>query len=239
MADELNNATFQNEAKARDWLEAQLWPDGPVCGHCGSLSEATGISTRPGWYQCNACRKQFSVTVGTLFERSHIPLNKWLMAAFLICASKKGMSTRQLHRMLGISYKSTWFMMHRIREAMREGKFPALGGEGKFVEADETFTGGKARDRAYKEPPPKKAVIALVERGGKVHSYHVPEVTAATWKPIIVDAIAKDLPRQNRRERCLLGSRRAIRQPSNGHSFIQSTNTFAGMRTQIPSRDTF
>jgi transposase-like protein len=192
MADELNNATFQDEAKARKWLEAQLWPDGPVCGHCGSLGEATGISTRAGRYQCNACRKQFSVTVGTLFERSHIPLNKWLMAAFLICASKKGMSTHQLHRMLGVSYKSTWFMMHRIREAMREGKFPPLGGEGKFVEADETFTGGKARNRAYKEPPPKEAVMALVEQGGKVHSYHVPEVTAATLKPIIVDAIAKD-----------------------------------------------
>jgi transposase-like protein len=190
--DELNNATFQDEAKAREWLEAQLWPDGPVCGHCGTLNEATALSTRPGWYQCNACRKRFSVTVGTLFERSHIPLNKWLMAAFLICASKKGMSTHQLHRMLGVSYKSTWFMMHRIREAMREGNFPPLGGEGKFVEADETFTGGKAKNRAYREPPPKEAVMALVERGGKVHSYHVPEVTAVTLKPIIVDAIAKD-----------------------------------------------
>jgi transposase-like protein len=191
-ADELNNATFQDEAKAREWLEAQLWPDGPVCGHCGTLNEATALGTRPGLYQCNACRKQFTVTVGTLFERSHIPLNKWLMAAFLICASKKGMSTHQLHRMLGVSYKSTWFMMHRIREAMREGKFPPLGGEGKFVESDETFTGGKAKNRAYRPPPPKEAVVALVERGGKVHSYHVPEVTAATLKPILVDAIAKD-----------------------------------------------
>jgi transposase-like protein len=170
-ADELNNATFQDEAKAREWLEAQLWPDGPVCGHCGTLNEATPLGTRPGLYQCNACRKQFTVTVGTLFERSHIPLNKWLMAAFLICASKKGMSTHQLHRMLGVSYKSTWFMMHRIREAMREGKFPPLGGEGKFVESDETFTGGKAKNRAYRPPPPKEAVVALVERGGKVHSY--------------------------------------------------------------------
>jgi hypothetical protein len=88
------------------------------------VSDATAISTRPGWYQCNACRKQFSVTVGTLFERSHIPLNKWLMAAFLLCASKKGISTHQMHRMIGISYKSTWFMMHRLREAMRDGNFP-------------------------------------------------------------------------------------------------------------------
>jgi transposase-like protein len=192
MPNELNNATFQNEAKAREWLEAQLWPDGPVCPHCGVFEASTPIATRAGWYQCNSCRKQFSVTVGTLFERSHIPLNKWLMAAFLICASKKGMSTHQLHRTLGISYKSTWFMMHRIREAMREGKLGPLGGEGKFVEADETFTGGKAKNRAYKSPPPKEPVFALVERGGKVRSYHVPEVTATTLKPIIVDAIAKD-----------------------------------------------
>src|SRR5438874_831800 len=123
-ANQLNNKTFQDEGQARQWLEAQLWPDGPVCGHCGALNEATAISTRPGWYQCNACRKQFSVTVGTLFERSHIPLNKWLMAAFLICANKKGMSAHQIHRMIGVSYKSTWFMMHRIREAMNQGTFP-------------------------------------------------------------------------------------------------------------------
>jgi transposase-like protein len=190
---ELNNATFQDEATARQWLEAQLWADGRACPHCGLIDESTAITTRPGWYQCNACRAQFSVTVGTLFERSHIPLNKWLMAAFLICASKKGMSTHQLHRMIGVSYKSTWFMMHRIREAMREGKFPApLGGTGKFVESDETYVGGKAKNRAYKDPPPKEPVLALVERGGKVRSFHVPEVTAATLKPIIADAIAKE-----------------------------------------------
>jgi transposase-like protein len=192
MSNELNNETFQYETKAREWLEAQLWPNGPVCPHCGVLEESTPIATRAGWYQCNSCRKQFSVTVGTLFERSHIPLNKWLTAAFLICVSKKGMSTHQLHRMIGVSYKSTWFMMHRIREAMREGKLGPLGGEGKFVEADETFTGGKAKNRAYKAPPPKESVFALVERGGQVRSYHVPEVTAVTLKPIIVDAIPKD-----------------------------------------------
>jgi hypothetical protein len=127
------------------------------------------------------------------FERSHIPLNKWLLAAFPICASKKGMSTHQLHRILGASYKSTWFMMHRIREAMREGKFPGqLGGEGKFVESDGTYTGDKAKNRAYKAPPPKEPVLTLVERGGRVRSFHVPEVTAATLKPILVDAIAKE-----------------------------------------------
>jgi transposase-like protein len=188
---ELNNATFRDEAKAREWLEAQLWPDGPVCGHCGTLNEATALYTRPGLYQCNACRKQFTVTVGTLFERSHIPLNKWLIAAFLICASKKGMSTHQLHRMLGVSYKSTWFMMHRIREAMREGNLPGgMGGEGKFVEADETYVGGKAKNRAYKAPPAKEAVISLVERKGRVASFHVANVNAANLKPILVEQIS-------------------------------------------------
>jgi transposase-like protein len=188
-ANELNNKTFQNEAKAREWLEAQLWPDGPVCGHCGTLNEATAISTRGGWYQCNACRKQFSVTVGTLFERSHIPLNKWLMAAFLICASKKGMSAHQIHRMIGVSYKSTWFMMHRIREAMREGTFPGgLGGPNKVVEIDETYVGGKARNRKNKVPP-KVTVLSLVERDGSVRSFRVANVTAQTLRPIIVTQI--------------------------------------------------
>jgi transposase-like protein len=148
MANELQNKVFHDEHKARKWLEGHLWADGPVCSHCRTVNNATALDTRPGVYQCNesACRKQFTVMTGTLFERSHIPLNKWLMAAFLICASKKGMSAHQMHRMLGVSYKSTWFMMHRIREAMREGKFPGpLGGEGKIVEADETHIGGKER----------------------------------------------------------------------------------------------
>jgi len=186
---QLNNATFQDEAKAREWLETQLWPEGQTCGHCGTLGEATALSTRPGWYQCNACRKQFSVTVGTLFERSHIPLNKWLMAAFLICASKKGMSTHQMHRMIGVSYKSTWFMMHRIREAMNQGTFPSgLGGKNKVVEIDETYVGGKAKNRKNKIPP-KAAMLALVERDGSVRSFRVPNVSATTLRPIIVSHV--------------------------------------------------
>src|SRR3982074_1586680 len=169
-ANELNNKTFQDEAKAREWLEAPPWPNGPVCGHCCTLNEATAISTRPGWYQCNACRKQFSVTVGTLFERSHIPLNKWLMAAFLICASKKGMSAHQIHRMIGVSYKSTWFMMHRIREAMNQGTFPGgLGGKNKVVEVDETYVGGKAANR--KKPRAKESRCSGACRARRLRSF--------------------------------------------------------------------
>lgn len=187
MANELNNPVFQDADKARAWLEAALWPDGPICGHCGTIDQATAIATRPGWYQCNACRKQFSVTVGTLFERSHIPLNKWLLAAFLLCASKKGMSAHQMHRMIGVSYKSTWFMLHRLREAMREGKFAGpIGGQNKVVEADESYIGGKAKNRKSRNVARKEAVFALVEREGKVRSTHVPSVNAKTLRPILV-----------------------------------------------------
>ena len=167
---DLQNPIFQNDDEAREWLETQLWPAGPVCPHCGS-AEATGLkgkAHRPGLYQCNACREQFTVTVGTLFERSKIGLSKWLLATYLLCASKKGMSTRQLSRMLKVSVKSTWFMTHRIREAMREGKFPGpLGGENKVVEADETIVGGKAKNAKKGPPiPEKEPVVALVQRDG-------------------------------------------------------------------------
>jgi transposase-like protein len=138
----LENPIFEDAAKARNWLEKLLWADGRACGYCGTLDESSELPSRRGYYQCNACRKQFTVMVGTVFERSHIPLNKWLMAAFLICSSKKGISAHQMHRMLGITYKSAWFMMHRLREAMAlAANAGPLGGEGKVVEADETYMG--------------------------------------------------------------------------------------------------
>ena len=134
---EFKNDVFEDAQKARAWLEAHLWPDGPVCPHCGNVNEATLIegkkhAHRDGLYMCNACRQQFTVTVGTIFERSHVPLNKWLQAAFLICSSKKGISSHQLHRMLSVTYRTAWFMSMRLREAMREGDFPIpMGGAGK------------------------------------------------------------------------------------------------------------
>ena len=202
MANELRNPAFQDETKAREWLEGHLWPNGPVCPHCGVVNEATEIggekhTHRAGLYMCNACRKQFTVTVGTVFERSHVPLNKWLMATFLMCASKKGMSAHQLHRMLGVTYKTAWFMCHRIREAMREGKFGPIGGEGKTVEADETYVGGREKNKhGWKRKADniggvgKEAVFALVERGGKVRSQHVADVTARTLRPILEEQLA-------------------------------------------------
>ena len=182
----LSNPIFQDATKARNWLEALLWPDGPVCGHCGTLNEATAIAGRDGLYQCNSCRKQFTVMVGTVFERSHIPLNKWLMAAFLLCASKKGISAHQMHRMLGITYKSAWFMMHRLREAMKPGSNePPLGGLGQTVEADETFIGNRAGVPLNKRPHNKIAVLSLVERKGRVRSFKIGTVSGKKVDPIL------------------------------------------------------
>ncbi|HEV2562425.1 MAG TPA: IS1595 family transposase [Rhizomicrobium sp.] len=197
---ELNNKIFQDPTKAREWLENMLWADGRACGYCGAVDESTEIPARPGFYQCNACRKQFTVMVGTVFERSHIPLNKWLMAAFLLCASKKGISAHQMHRMIGITYKSAWFMMHRLREAMiPAGKQGPMGGEGRVIEADETYLG--KRDGKPSKPDsfvtgfgwvkhPKietqRKIVALVERGGEARSFVVQKVDRKTINKILL-----------------------------------------------------
>jgi transposase-like protein len=200
---------FQDADKAREYLESKRWPDGPVCPHCGVIGEAVRLEmedeakthARRGLLNCRACRKQFSVTVGTIFEDSHIPLNKWLLAYHLLCASKKGMSAHQLHRMLGISYKSAWFMCHRIRYTMTEEPLSSLL-EG-IVEMDETYIGGKYRIGPLAVKPGerakdrlsitdhKAAVVSVLQRGGRVKSRHVERVTAENLKPILEEMVDK------------------------------------------------
>jgi transposase-like protein len=199
MTCDLTDKIFTDENEARIHFEKLRWPDGPICPHCGTVNEATelkGKSTRAGLYKCRPCQKPFTATMGTLYERSHIPLNKWLLATHLMSASKKGMSAHQLWRMLGFgSYRTAWFMAHRIREGMRE-LFPEesgpLGGEGKTVEMDETFVGGleKNKHRSKRKHKGtggvgKQAVYSLVERKGRVRSHHVPKVTAKNLAPIL------------------------------------------------------
>ncbi|MGH6848274.1 MAG: IS1595 family transposase [Methylocella sp.] len=192
----LTEPIFNNEDAARKHFEAIRWPAGPQCPHCGIIDQATelkGKSTRPGLYKCRACEKPFSATIGTIYERSHIPLHKWLLATRLLCSSKKGMSAHQLWRMLGFgSYRTAWFMEHRIREGMKPDSPSPIGGESKVVESDETFIGGKAKNRAYAKKEPKKhAVMTLVERDGKSHSFHVANVKTKTLREKIVTTVSR------------------------------------------------
>jgi len=181
---------FHDETAAREHLEAQRWPDGnPVCPHCGETKRVhrlEGKSHRDGLIQCNACLQTFTVTVGTVMERSHVPLTKWVLGFHKMAASKKGISAKQLQRELGLgSYRTAWFMAHRIREAMRFDDDDAgpIGGEGKIIESDETYVGGKAYSAHKSKPVPKKhAVVALVERGGEVRAKHVPTVSIKTLR---------------------------------------------------------
>lgn len=198
----LTNPIFTDADKARAHLEAIRWPEGPVCAHCGTVNQATlmkGKTTRKGLYQCNACREPFSVTMGTVMERSHIPLNKWVAGFELMAASKKGISAHQLHRMLAISYKAAWFMEHRIRESMRELDPPPLGGKDKVVEVDETFIGpadsvfvnGKGWQK-LRGTTTKRKVISLVERGGRARSVHVKELDALTIRKTLGENVVLD-----------------------------------------------
>ena len=202
----LNKPHFQDEEAAFAKLESVVWPNGPVCPHCGARSGSIalkGVRRRParrpggivrhGLKKCGHCRKQFTARVGTVFESSHIPLHKWLQAVHLLCSSKKGISSHQLHRTLEITYKTAWFMSHRIREAMRSGALAPMGGAGSsgVVEADETFIGRKKGEPKRRGGGAhKNAVLALVERGGQVRTVHVENVKAAT--------LAADRPREHR-----------------------------------------
>ncbi len=184
---DLTDPIYSDETAARKHLESVRWADGAYCPHCGDLTNIKplgGKAAEKGLWHCGSCRKKFTATVGTLFERSHIPLTKWLAAFHLMCSSKKGISAHQVHRTLGITYKSAWFMCHRIREAMKKGGVASpLGGKGKHVEADETFISRKDGTTVERGFEHKRAVLSLVERGGEVRSFHVDRATAANIYP--------------------------------------------------------
>jgi transposase-like protein len=190
---------YGEEDAARSFLEALRWPHGPVCPKCGVVNEAykltpkPGSKTRKGLWKCKACRRQFTVTVGSVFEDSHIPLSKWVIAIHLLCASKKGMSAHQLHRMLGLSYKAAWFMAHRIRYAMAPSQDDKLRG---VVEVDETYVGGKVSNRLRKMGTGrgtvnKIPVVSLLERGGRVRSVPMPKITADKLHALVKRNVAR------------------------------------------------
>lgn len=186
---------FNDEAAAYAYVEARLWSDGRPCPHCGVLDRSAplkGKTNRIGLYKCYACRKPFTVKVGTIFEDSKIQMRDWLAAIHLICSSKKGVSSNQLHRTLGITLKSAWFMSHRIREAMTETGAEPMGGAGKHVELDETFIGRKHGMKVAPSVHHKRAVLSLVERGGRARSFHIDKLTASTIAKIAKENIAME-----------------------------------------------
>ncbi|MCF2513666.1 IS1595 family transposase [Sphingomonas sp. G124] len=185
----MTDPIFHNEAKALAHIEAQRWPDGePICPHCGSTHiTKMGGKTQAGMFLCNDCRDKFTVRTGTVMERSHIPLHKWLLATHLMAASKKGMSALQMSRMLGITYKSAWFLCHRIREAMDKANDTGpLGGPGKVIESDEAFVGGFKKKRLSGNVAPKKKIVTLVERGGPARSFHITNIDHTTIRAALV-----------------------------------------------------
>jgi transposase-like protein len=196
MTANLQSPIFTDETRAREWLEARVWPHGPICPHCGASNDDVtalkGKAHRPGLYQCSQCREQFTVTVKTVFERSKIPLTKWLAALFLLTASKKGVSAHQVHRSLGISYKSSWFMMHRLREALRADPKGQLGGSGKIVEADETFIVNKKGAPVRTGFGHKMVVMSLVERGGPIRSVVMDRVSRQGVEKVIRRNVHQD-----------------------------------------------
>ena len=202
MSADLQNPIFTDETAAREALEATAWPNGPVCPHCGNveqakIAKAQGKAVRPGLYYCAPCNGQFTATVGTVFERSKIPLTKWWLAMHLLGSSKKGISSHQLHRSLGVTYKTAWFMTHRIREAMRDGGLSPLGGGGGTVEIDETVQGrieGAPSRKNIKggRSGYRNVALTLAERGGSARSSHVTGTTIAELKPVILANVARE-----------------------------------------------
>jgi transposase-like protein len=196
----LNAPYFHDEEAAYEFVEARIWPNGPVCPHCGGverIGKMGGESTRIGTYKCYQCRKPFTVKIGTVFEASHVKMHLWLQAIFLMSSSKKGISANQLHRTLGVTLKTAWFMAHRIREAMRVTGFDPLGGEGKVVEADETYFGDKEHvtkrtKRGKSGLGSKRAIVALVERGGRARTIHAERLSKAEITKIVADNVAPE-----------------------------------------------
>lgn len=211
MAAVTNNPIFNDETAARAHLEALRWPNGPVCPHCGAHGEDVSAvqktdkrrkpapegkrykPARVGRYYCKSCTETFTITVGTVMEDSHVPIHKWLYAFRQLCSSKKGMSAHQLHRSMGVSYKTAWFMAHRIREAMRSGGLaPPMGGAGGVVEVDETFIGTKAGATKKHSYHHKRAILTLVDRKGEARSFHIEKASAADIIPIVRKNVDKE-----------------------------------------------
>lgn len=250
----LNDKHFHDEKAAYKWVEARVWPEGPVCPHCGGverISAMKGKSTRIGAYKCYQCRKPFTVKVGTIFESSHIPMKLWLQAIFLMTSSKKGISSNQLHRTLGCTLKTAWFMSHRIREAMREGGLAPMGGNGGIVEADETYFGKskepkvskQRRGRPYKTgsrgPRDKRAILSLVERGGKVRSFHVQSADKSTVANIVKENVSRETRLHTDESRLYKGAdeyfqdhetvRHSIKEYARGDVHVNSAEGFFGI----------
>jgi transposase-like protein len=187
---------FHDEAAAYAWVEARVWPEGPICPHCGGtdrIGQLKGKSTRVGVYKCYQCRKPFTVKVGTVFEASHVAMRFWLQAMYLLCSSKKGISSNQLHRTLGVTLKTAWFMSHRIREAMRQVGIEPLGSGGGIVEADETFIGRKKDyPKVRGGARHKMVVMSLVERGGNIRSFNIDHVSTVETKKIIDANVSRE-----------------------------------------------
>src|ERR1700694_158353 len=195
----LSEKFFHSEAAALKHVEKILWPNGPTCPHCGNfdqrrITRLEGKSTRLGVLKCNECRLQFTVKVGTVFESAHVPLHKMLQAVYLLSCSKKGVSAHQLHRVLQVTYKTAWFLAHRIREAMRTGGLAPLGGPGSIVEADETYFGPTEEKTSLGKygPANKRAVLSLVQRGGEVRSLHIDKANSATVEHIVTANVKRE-----------------------------------------------